>query len=139
MIVRCKSPDFRPPQGATRYNLTSPPTPLPMDGYIVASQGHVHDGGVNIVLKLNDRVICDSQAVYGGDGSETVGADGKKWMTISAMTECNKPIEVKKGDVIVTEAIYDTDLHPLRQAAHGHGDGESMGTFFVNFVGKETR
>jgi len=84
-----------------------------MDGYIIASMGHVHDGGSNIVLKLNDRVICDSHAVYGGGGSEALGLDGKKWQTIREMTECNTPVEVKKGDVVVTEAIYDTELHPL--------------------------
>ncbi|KAF2668043.1 hypothetical protein BT63DRAFT_426879 [Microthyrium microscopicum] len=135
-VTGCTTPNFIPPTGAARYNLTSPPTTIPMDGYILSSIGHLHDGGVGIQLELNGRLICDSKAIYGGAGSETIGADGKKWATISSMTECNDPVPVKAGDKVTTVAVYDTDLHPLRHAAHGHGDAESMGVFFVNFAAK---
>jgi hypothetical protein len=111
-VTGCASADFRPPHGAVKYNMTSPPTPLPLDGYILASTGHLHDGGTNIQLKLNDKVVCDSQAIYGGPGAETV-VDGKVWKTISGQTECNQPIPVKKGDNIIAHAVYDTEKYPL--------------------------
>jgi hypothetical protein len=73
----------------------------------------VHDGGVHIILKLNDKQICDSRAIYGGDGNEAVGPDGRPWETIRAMTECNDPIPVKAGDILSTTAVYDTTAHAL--------------------------
>jgi Stress up-regulated Nod 19 len=91
--------------------MSSPRTKIPLDGYIVASTGHVHDGGTNIFLTLNDKIICDSKATYGGDNGTS--PNGNRWETIVSMGECNTPIPVKAGDYLSTTAIYDTTKHPL--------------------------
>jgi hypothetical protein len=91
--------------------MTSPPAKIPLDGYIIGSSGHVHDGGTNILLTLNDKVICDSYATYGGDNATL--SNGKNWETILSMSECNEPVKVKAGDMLSTTAIYDTSKHPL--------------------------
>jgi hypothetical protein len=122
------------PEDAIKYNLTSPQTEIPRDGYIVATTGHIHDGGVNIFLELNGKTVCDSRAIYGGEGNSAMAPDGRKWETIRAMTECNEPIPVKAGDNVSTTAMYDTSAHALRHSATGHGDGDSMGTMFINFA-----
>jgi hypothetical protein len=86
---------------------------MPLDGYIIHAKGHLHDGGINVLLMLNGQVICDSRAIYGGDGSEGVGPNGKPWETIREMTQCSKPSAIKAGDLISLMSIYDTTLHPL--------------------------
>lgn len=72
----------------------------------------MHDGGINIVLKVNDEVVCDSRASYGGEGHTATMADGKVWETLRESTKCTKSIPVKKGDKIYMQANYDLELHP---------------------------
>ena len=67
--------------------------------------GHLHDGGENIVLSLNDQEICNSKAHYGekpeyvAEGSVNPNKQGK-WATISDMDTCQILKPVKKGDVL---------------------------------------
>jgi hypothetical protein len=51
----------------------------------------------------------------GGGISPFVGGavDDKDWKTISKMSECTEPVQVKVGDKIKLEAIYDNVAHPL--------------------------
>jgi hypothetical protein len=86
---------------------------MPRDGFIVNAKGHLHDGGINVLLMVNGKVVCDSRAVYGGDGSQSVRPDGKPWETIREMTQCNEAIPIKAGDQVSLMSIYDTLLHPL--------------------------
>jgi hypothetical protein len=72
----------------------------------------MHDGGTSVTLWVNDKLYCSSKAIYGGEGGE-INIDGKKWATISKMTECNEPIPVKKGDKLKVQATYNTIAHPL--------------------------
>jgi hypothetical protein len=67
----------------------------------------LHDGGSNILLKINEKVICDSKAIYGGKDAEIDG-----WATVSGMTICETPSPVKKGDILTIEANYDMVTHP---------------------------
>jgi len=102
------------------------------DGTFLSMRGHMHDGGELLKLIINDKVVCASKASYGGAESTLVGADGKKWETINAMSECNDPVKVKQGDVVQLEAAFDTIAHPPRES-HGH-EAEEMGIYFVTFV-----
>jgi hypothetical protein len=51
------------------------------DGYLINGKGHLHDGGVKMVLDINGKTVCESVATYGGP-SGTLIVDGKKWETI---------------------------------------------------------
>jgi hypothetical protein len=64
-------------------------------------------------LFLNNRLICHSDAIYGGKGGTLKMADGRSWETISEMTDCSNVIRVKKGDLLKLKAIYDLKKHPL--------------------------
>jgi hypothetical protein len=75
--------------------------------------GHLHDGGVDIDIKVNGRLICDSRATYGGEKGTLKTTDNKVWQTISSMLECTEPIKVSKGDNITVQANYDLEKHPL--------------------------
>jgi hypothetical protein len=72
----------------------------------------MHDGGELMKLYLNGKEICTSNAIYGGKGG-TVNIDGKKWETISEMSDCNNEVVVKKGDYLRMEAQYDMAKHPV--------------------------
>jgi hypothetical protein len=64
-------------------------------------------------LFLNGKLICHSDAIYGGKGGTLTLDDGKKWDTISEMTDCMDVIKVKKGDLLKLKSIYDLKKHPL--------------------------
>jgi hypothetical protein len=61
---------------------------------------------------INNKEVCNSEAVY-GNAEGTTEIDGKKWETISRMTECDGPIQVKKGDKFTLRAAYDVIKHPV--------------------------
>jgi hypothetical protein len=70
------------------------------------------DGGTYVSMRINNNVVCTSNATYGGAGSSTI-INGKEWQTITKMSECAGPIPVKKGDQVLISAGYDTEKHPL--------------------------
>jgi len=111
---------IRPPKGQTKFTVNSTGIVVARDGYIVNMKGHVHDGGIGIICKVNDKEVCNSLAKYGGEGHVSKSSDGKVWETISSTTVCNDPIKVSKGDRIYMEAHYDLDLHPSREQGGGH-------------------
>ena len=69
------------------------------------------DGGTAVQMQINGKLVCSSNATYGGEGHTTV-VDGKEWATITKMSECMDPIEVKRGDKVKIVAAYDTVAHP---------------------------
>lgn len=82
---------------------------------------------------MNNATICDSTAIYGTNGQTLKNADGSQWQTVSAMSECNEPTKVKKGDKVVIDARYDLDLHPARKHIGG-GMAEEMGMMSFLFA-----
>jgi len=109
------------------------------------------------VLKLNDKVVCDSKAKYGQDSRNSKGgmgghshgrraADGpqaaaddpsENWEVITEMTQCTRPVAVKKGDKIQMESFYDGEKHPPRPTKNSEGhmmEADEMGVFFINFA-----
>jgi hypothetical protein len=98
---------IRPPAGQKKFHMSSKKMIMQKDGYIFNARGHLHDGGDHLQLVLNGKVICDSQAKYGG-AAQTNGA----WQTIGGMTSCPKNVQVKKGDTLSIESFYDLERHP---------------------------
>jgi len=127
------NPILKAPAGKKKFSLKGTAATAVLDGYILIRHGHLHDGGNNIVMKLNGRTVCDSRAVY---GQNTTGVDGKSWMALSNMTQCHEPIKVQRGDQMEVEAFFDLDKHPARKHAHvgmmGGSDAEEMG--LMSFV-----
>jgi hypothetical protein len=72
----------------------------------------MHDGGKNMVLKVNGKMVCNSEAIY--DGSQSMkNAKGDEWKSLSGMIECYDPVRVQRGDAVTIEAHYNLELHPL--------------------------
>ena len=62
-------------------------------------------------IYLNDKLVCQSNAVYGQDGGTSV--NGGKWDTITSYTPCLEPIKIKPGDVVKMTSDYDLLKHKL--------------------------
>jgi hypothetical protein len=79
----------------------------------------MHDGGTSLDILLNNKTVCSSQAVY----DTRLQMDGKDWTTISQMTDCTQPFNVKKGDQLHLVVNYDEITHPKRES-HGEEQEE---------------
>ena len=67
---------IHPPKGVARFSINSTDIVMTKSEYFVYALGLMHDGGVNVILKVNDVEKCDSRALYGGEGHTTI-VDGK--------------------------------------------------------------
>ena len=74
--------------------------------------GHMHDGGDAVTAYVNGKEVCKSKASYGSPSAQRK-ENGKVWTTISKISDCLEPFELKKGDVVRLEATYDNVAHPL--------------------------
>ena len=61
---------------------------------------------------INNKYTCSSKASYGGAGA-TAEVGGEVWRTISAMSYCDGPIAVKKGDTLSMVVEYNLKKYPL--------------------------
>jgi hypothetical protein len=105
------NPFLRPPAGNKAFDMKSKNITILQDGYMVSRRGHMHDGGTGMVLKVNDKVVCDSKAEYGTRGTFKAD-DGREIQALSGMKECNEPLSVKRGDRLSIEAYFDLEKHP---------------------------
>ncbi|KAF2667628.1 hypothetical protein BT63DRAFT_415173 [Microthyrium microscopicum] len=127
-----------------------------IDGRILKTAGHMHDGGTSIEIVQNDKVICDSVPKYskdasagmpgmdagmGGKGGHSHGGRKNKRQVkapggykntdiehIAGQNRCDYPdgIPLKKGDTMHIRANYDFNLHKGMINADGNLD-EVMG------------
>jgi hypothetical protein len=74
------------------------------------------DGGTAVQMRINGKLVCSSNATYGGEGHATV-VDGTERATITKMSECMDPVEVKRGDKVKIAATYDTAARPTSVAS----------------------
>jgi len=81
------------------------------DATIVWARGHLHAGGVNMKLMVNDKVVCTSLPQYNSKG------------VITLMSLCPDPIPIKKGQTVKISSLYDLSKHKLREATDGSGHG----------------
>jgi hypothetical protein len=71
----------------------------------------MHDGGERMMLYINDKLVCTSNAIYKKDTRDAGTIDG--------MSRCGEVIPVKKGDILTIESLYDLKRHIGRMDVHG--------------------
>jgi hypothetical protein len=116
-VSGCNPKDYAPgfvstPKDQKKFSLNSQGVIAAEDSVLFVFRGHMHDGGSNIEVKVNDKLACDSQAIYGGKGHVGTTHDGKTWQTIGDMKTCPEGVVVRKGDKISMSANYDLEAHP---------------------------
>jgi hypothetical protein len=61
----CKSSEVRSPKGKKQFTIQSKPWRPNVEGQIIDSVGHLHDGGIQIDIMATDTTpLCRSRAVY---------------------------------------------------------------------------
>jgi hypothetical protein len=108
---RLPNPFLRGPDSQKVFEFRSKGITATMDGYILQRRGHMHDGGTGMLFKINDKIVCNSTALY-GSGQTLKGANGKEVDALIGMGECNEPVPIKRGDQIQIEAYFDLEKHP---------------------------
>jgi len=88
---------------------TSMPMKISRDTTIMWARGHLHAGGISMTLKVNGAEKCVSKPTYDSMG------------VITEMTLCPEAINLKAGDSMVIESVYDTKEHKLRESTDGSG------------------
>jgi len=110
---------------AGETNSTSGKYTFNENGSIVLGKGHLHAGGEGVAVFINNKLVCESKAQYGGAKGEAA---------INGMSVCPK-IDVKSGDVMTFTVMYDVAKHPVRHESHGMMGGmpDIMGMFDLIF------
>jgi hypothetical protein len=80
---------------------TSSPMRVGSDATIVWARGHLHSGGVKMVLSVDGKPVCTSLPAYDARG------------VITTMSLCPEPIAVRKGQVMTISSEYDLRKHKL--------------------------
>jgi hypothetical protein len=71
------------------------------DATIVWARGHIHSGGMEVILSVNGKDQCVSKPTYNKAG------------VITEMSICPSPISLKKGDKFSLRGTYDLTKHGL--------------------------
>ncbi|KAF2663348.1 hypothetical protein BT63DRAFT_461457 [Microthyrium microscopicum] len=147
--IRCGGAAVKSPWGPSNLTLAqqpkldvfsehSLPWVAPRDGWILATGGHMHDGGVNLQVFHNDKLICTSTPTYAHDGH---GMGGMRKRQIKGGEKSNDDIDhikkqegcnflegrpMKKGDTLYIAANYDFKRFPGMKNKKGELD-EVMG------------
>jgi hypothetical protein len=100
------------PKNEPKFAVESKNVSIGLDGYLLNTYAHLHDGGLDLGVKLNGKEVCRSMALHGGPGHEGKNANGEPWTTIRGTTICEQPIQVHKGDKLDVVATFDMDKHP---------------------------
>lgn len=104
-----------PAKNNTAFQYTSPIWTANATGRVTAGVGHLHDGGVNLVITQNNNTMCDSIAAYGQNpgyidpsGMSMPGMTmGNMGVHISSLSECSTG-QVNLGDNMTVTAFYNT-------------------------------
>jgi hypothetical protein len=115
----CKTSEVPSPKNRTEFTISSKPWTANVEGKIIDSVGHLHDGGIDIgILEGSQSTHCKSKAeystkpeyVYADTGMEMHGDKVAK-DHISSMSGCGpsdlKIKQMQKGQSWVTKGTYD--------------------------------
>jgi hypothetical protein len=107
LSIQCGGASKPSPWGPTNLTLAqqpkfevfsehSKPWSAPRDGWILATGGHMHDGGTSLQVFHNDKVICTSEPTYAKEGH---GMGGMKKRQIKGDGKSNDEIpHIKKQE-----------------------------------------
>ncbi|KAF2758749.1 hypothetical protein EJ05DRAFT_528048 [Pseudovirgaria hyperparasitica] len=98
-------------------------------GRLLVAKSHVHDGGLNSTLSLNDQHICISEQSYGANAN-FVSSDGLAH--VSGGSQCKDLGIIKVGDKLQYSVTYDS----AKALKHDGKYDDIMGVSFM-YVGEE--
>jgi len=134
-----------PKAKAGQYKFTTLPSTSTVTGSLLYAIGHMHDGGTNMQLFLNSKLVCKSVMHYNARAGYIPVAGGHKLrrrqhgghgdgaaMHISDPGACTDFGPIARGDRLTAEAWYDADKYGLMN--HNGKNENLMGNMRV-YVG----
>jgi len=115
------------------FSEKSIPWKSPVDGIILGTGGHLHDGGVSLEVLRNEKPLCDSVATYSRSAGGMGGMSSGSGMHIQDMAQCGNLGPLRKGDKIGLVANYNFNLHQGMLNKNGQLD-EVMGMAGFSFA-----
>jgi hypothetical protein len=119
-VMQCGVSEFNPPKQSGSFTSTSFPWQSDVDGELLGMVGHLHDGGLRLMVEADGVPACNSDASY-GDSKEFVESDVMGFANeapsthLSRMGVCTKGTlavkKVTKGQRWVIKAEYDYGKH----------------------------
>lgn len=108
--------DIEPPKGQRKFTLDGPEWTSTVEGRLLNTVGHMHDGGVEVQILVNNKAVCNSKAEYDISADyqpspESVALGAVKSRHISRYTPCNAIGAIQKGDKLRLTAAYDFDKY----------------------------
>jgi hypothetical protein len=108
--------DIDPPKGQRKFTLEGPEWTSTINGRLLNTVGHMHDGGVSVQILVNNKAVCTSNAEYDVSpdyqpSAETIKLGAVKSQHISRYTPCIAIGDIKKGDKLKLTASYDFDKY----------------------------
>jgi hypothetical protein len=114
--------------GTSEYEMEKP-FEIKRAGRVLGTGSHLHDGGMHLEVKKDDKAICDSVAAYGGSPAfisttpmpamPGMPAGETKVEHVSSISACYNLGEYKKGDKFAVKAYYDMEKHPGMKEVDG--------------------
>jgi hypothetical protein len=105
-IVECGTSEKAAPKGKDKF-VEKKTWVANLDGDILGMGGHLHDGGVNLEVRVDNEIECDSVATYGVTpggksggmmGGDGMGAMGRMISTVSRFASGNSNASLEKRD-----------------------------------------
>jgi Stress up-regulated Nod 19 len=138
-VAQCLTSDYPALKQNGSFQLLAPTWTADFDGDIVGMAGHLHDGGQNVTIYVDNKLICTSAATYGSEPefiSPHAMVPGSAVSHISKMNLCiNDNLglkELKKGQRWVLKADYDYDKD--KGDLHDNGKQESIMGIAIMYV-----
>jgi hypothetical protein len=129
--------DLPIPKGKTKFTVSGDPWKSTINGRLLNTVGHMHDGGLVIDIKQNGQSVCASKAVYEGHpgyipSKDAISKGAADMAHINYYTPCLDIGEIKKGDVLDISASYDLDKYkPLTNKIGAESDVMGLALLFV--------
>jgi hypothetical protein len=125
-VAQCLTSEWPAPYDTGRYTIPSTFWQPDFEGDVMAVAGHLHDGGERVLLEVDGKLACNSEASYGGSPEfiSRSAHGGGTTVHISQMSTCvgdtmlvNK---VTKGQKWQLRADYNYE----KNSGNHHGDGK---------------
>lgn len=119
-VGECNGSEVPVPDDTTSFELDMSPWTATLNGRLLTTLSHLHDGGVHLDVAKNDEVVCRSVATYGDASEHKRHMPGMDMSHISYMSTCYDAGRIQEGEQWTVKAKYDLNAHePMLD-----GDGE---------------
>jgi hypothetical protein len=137
-VAQCLTSEWPPPYDDGNYTIPTAVWTANFDGDILGAAGHLHDGGQRVILEVDGKMVCNSEATYGGSPEyvqkTAMGNRNSATEHISKMSLCVKDTlfvkKLQKGQKWKLKAVYDYN----KNKGNRHGNGKQANVMGISIM-----